>query len=341
MSDLTSTSWAELDASNNQSSPEGWPTGMFPNGVEPSARMNMGALKRHFNRINPVYPTTQTTTDAYVITPTQALVGYGLYEHWRARFNIANNSTSPTINISALGPLNFVKYSNGSKVALAAGDIQAQDHGFWYDGAGNAVLTNPAGVTNLSATTNTALAFSAATGAVVAAFKPSLLPAKAAPTSSDSVVITDATQNNAPLTALLSAVAASIQQTGTWTPSLQFGGAAVSMTYGTQSGDFVKIGNLVIATFDITLTAKGSSTGNASIAGLPFTVHNSGPAGGTGGIIANYANLASLTGAPGTQGSANGTTLSINQTGAAGSASLTEANFTNTSTIIGNLVYYT
>lgn len=155
MTDISTTSWSEIDASNTQSPPEGWPAGMFPNAVEGAARMHMGAMKRTWNRLNPVYTTTQTTSDAYVLTPSQAVTGYGLYERWRARFNIANASTSPTIVVSALGPLNFVKYSGGSKVALAGGDIQAQDHEFWYDGAGNALLINPAVPVLFSKFTNT------------------------------------------------------------------------------------------------------------------------------------------------------------------------------------------
>ena len=60
---------------------------------------------------------------------------------------------------------------------------------------------------------------------------------------------------------------------GTWTPSLLFGGAAVSMTYGTNglTGTYTKVGNQVTAKGWIQLTAKGSSTGVVTIGGLPFT----------------------------------------------------------------------
>ena len=58
---------------------------------------------------------------------------------------------------------------------------------------------------------------------------------------------------------------------GTWTPSLKFDGADILMTYGTQTGHYTKIGNLVHIQLRITLTNKGTSTGNATIAGLPFT----------------------------------------------------------------------
>lgn len=48
------TNWSELDANNNKAAPNGWPEGMMPSGVNDSARADKGALKRHWNRINPV-----------------------------------------------------------------------------------------------------------------------------------------------------------------------------------------------------------------------------------------------------------------------------------------------
>jgi hypothetical protein len=52
---------------------------------------------------------------------------------------------------------------------------------------------------------------------------------------------------------------------------LLFGGANTGMTYSAQTGLYTKIGNAVVFSIRIVLTAKGSSTGNASISGLPFT----------------------------------------------------------------------
>jgi hypothetical protein len=58
---------------------------------------------------------------------------------------------------------------------------------------------------------------------------------------------------------------------GTWTPALYFGGNAVGLTYASRFGTYTKIGNLVSATVQISLSANGSSTGEATILGLPFT----------------------------------------------------------------------
>jgi hypothetical protein len=58
---------------------------------------------------------------------------------------------------------------------------------------------------------------------------------------------------------------------GTWTATLNFGGASVGMTYGQRTGNYTKVGRQVSATVYIELSAKGSSTGNAIVTGFPFT----------------------------------------------------------------------
>ena len=60
---------------------------------------------------------------------------------------------------------------------------------------------------------------------------------------------------------------------GTWTPSLEFGGATTGITYGSvQGGSYVKIGRMVTINFGFTLSSKGSASGDATIAGLPFAI---------------------------------------------------------------------
>lgn len=58
---------------------------------------------------------------------------------------------------------------------------------------------------------------------------------------------------------------------GTFTPVLAFGGASVGITYNTQTGVYQRIGNKVTFSINIILTNKGSSTGSATITGLPIT----------------------------------------------------------------------
>ena len=57
--------------------------------------------------------------------------------------------------------------------------------------------------------------------------------------------------------------------TGTFTPTLSFGGASVGITYSQQFGKYTQIGNIVFCYADLQLTSKGSSTGMALINGLP------------------------------------------------------------------------
>lgn len=58
---------------------------------------------------------------------------------------------------------------------------------------------------------------------------------------------------------------------GNWTPVLRFGGATTGITYSTQSGSYTRVGRLVFLTCRLTLTSKGSATGQADIAGMPFS----------------------------------------------------------------------
>lgn len=58
---------------------------------------------------------------------------------------------------------------------------------------------------------------------------------------------------------------------GTWTPSLTFSGLSVGLTYSSRSGSYIKIGRIVYVNLNIVLSNKGTSTGDATIGGLPFS----------------------------------------------------------------------
>ena len=59
---------------------------------------------------------------------------------------------------------------------------------------------------------------------------------------------------------------------GTWTPTIYFGGASVGVTYSaTRNGFYTKTGNQVTVSCYFVLTSKGTSTGAATVGGLPFT----------------------------------------------------------------------
>lgn len=111
---------------------------------------------------------------------------------------------------------------------------------------------------------------------------------------------------------------------GTFTPTLAFGGASTGITYAVNSGSYTKIGRLVTGRFVMVLSSKGSATGIADIAGLPFTVGAD-----IGSAVTEFSsNFASN--AP-TQGYCSNvsTTLVPIKIGATGNVFLSDADFNN------------
>lgn len=60
--------------------------------------------------------------------------------------------------------------------------------------------------------------------------------------------------------------------TGSWSPELMFNGVSTGITYSTQVGRYVRIGNLVTLFGNVVITSNGSGTGSAQIGNIPFTV---------------------------------------------------------------------
>lgn len=77
---------------------------------------------------------------------------------------------------------------------------------------------------------------------------------------------------------------------GTWTPTVTADGGSSGVTYTTQLGTYVKVGQLVMASFSIVLSNKGTLTGNVQIGGLPFASSNAVNMTFTGSVL--FANLA-------------------------------------------------
>jgi hypothetical protein len=114
MSDLGSSNYSETDASNTAAVPNGWPEGMAPSGVNNSARANMGAEKRFWNRINAVKTTGGTSTN-YTLTYDQAAAQYYDGELFTFIAN-ATNAAAATLNINSLG---------ARQIALFGGNLLA------------------------------------------------------------------------------------------------------------------------------------------------------------------------------------------------------------------------
>lgn len=67
----------------------------------------------------------------------------------------------------------------------------------------------------------------------------------------------------------------SFYEEGMWTPGLEFGGGSGGITYSTQGGSYTRIGNVCYVCHSLQLTNKGTSTGVATLTGLPFTADTS------------------------------------------------------------------
>lgn len=116
---------------------------------------------------------------------------------------------------------------------------------------------------------------------------------------------------------------------GTFTPDMKFGGASTGITYTSRSGKYNRVGKKVTVEIEVILSSKGSSTGVATIGGLPYTNGS-----GYGGVnIGYYNNFASgvniLARIP-----ASGTAVQLSKSGGTASVDLIDTDFTNTSHIV-------
>jgi hypothetical protein len=129
-----------------------------------------------------------------------------------------------------------------------------------------------------------------------------------------------------------------------WTPSLTFAGAAVSMTYSSRSGIYIKLGRLVVAGFILALSAKGSSVGDAAVLGMPSTTSYL-PQGNNAWGVLSWANMSTALVSGGMQCFDSGGTHALviigNTAAATTQGSLNNTHFGNTTTLRGSIAYVT
>ena len=118
------------------------------------------------------------------------------------------------------------------------------------------------------------------------------------------------------------------------TVSLQIGGSATGIT-GTQSSSCVQTGKNVLLSVAISLTNKGSGSGavTLSFSGLPV------PAMAGTAIVSDLMNMLGLTSSVDAYLPASVSEIFLNQTGATGTAGLTDINLTNTSSFNLTMAY--
>ncbi|MBM7045456.1 hypothetical protein [Rhizobium lusitanum] len=132
---------------------------------------------------------------------------------------------------------------------------------------------------------------------------------------------------------LTAAATATASVGGSWTPILAFGGGSTGITYSTQSGTWQRIGPFIYVSFTITLTSKGSSTGAATVSGLPIATSS-------GGSLLIVAGSNFVTQSPTFGVIAAGTTsASIGVAGSTGPVALTDTNFSATTSLTMSGVY--
>jgi hypothetical protein len=125
---------------------------------------------------------------------------------------------------------------------------------------------------------------------------------------------------------------------GTWTMGVAFDGASAGVTYSQNTGTYTKIGRQVTVNGRMDLTSKGSSTGDAAITGLPFTVPNNVANNSAASLV-----LISVSFANQFEGFAveNSTIISLFETTILGAlTTLTNADFANNSAIVVSLTYF-
>jgi hypothetical protein len=117
-------------------------------------------------------------------------------------------------------------------------------------------------------------------------------------------------------------------EVGTWTPGVTFNGNSTGVTYSANNAaTYTKIGNRVYVSGYLILTNKGSSTGAASITGLPFATPNSF---GATSAISLYPDAVTYTGTIFGVIARNGSTIDLVQYSVLGvQSSLTDTNFAN------------
>jgi len=144
-----------------------------------------------------------------------------------------------------------------------------------------------------------------------------------------------------PATAVPSANANTLDdyEEGTWTPDLQFGGAKVGITYtATLGGYYTKIGRTVHLNGVFGLTSKGSSTGSATIAGLPFSTISG--AGGRSAATIGYDYQVSFANQIMAHTEASASIINLNEVTEAGAlTNITNVDFTNDSLIMLQITY--
>lgn len=124
---------------------------------------------------------------------------------------------------------------------------------------------------------------------------------------------------------------------GSWTPTITFGGGSTGITYDSNLGRWLRIGRFVYLVGFIDMSAKGSSTGNAAVAGMPFSIATVALTGASYffSMVAGIDSIFLVQ-------SAGNSTMLVQKNDAAGSTiQCTDADFTNNTRLGVGIGYFT
>lgn len=144
--DISQGNWQEVDGNNNQAAPNGFPEGMFPSGLNDSARQLMGATKRFWDRINGTVKATTVGND-YTYAPAVAAPALADGEVYCFRIDTAN--TGPArLNVGVGGFQQITKPYSGGTVSLSPSDMIVGSFAqvVWDSLSANFVLLNNPGL---------------------------------------------------------------------------------------------------------------------------------------------------------------------------------------------------
>lgn len=300
-------------------------------GIPPSSTgmdYSSGNVSGRFYALGPDVSTNANITfTSYNGNATNAKLGLTVRNSGFLQFNqytagglLATDTSSNVLNRTLTGTANEITVTNGNGAS------------------GNPTISIPSAVTLTGKTLTGGTYASAALNGSLGATTPSTVAATTVTASG--LITANGGQIKFPATASLSSDVNTLDdyEEGTWTPSISFGGASVGATYnGTTTARYVKIGRNVWISGLLYLTAKGSSTGVAGIASLPFTPTST-PAVGTVGFSSGFSGL---TGTMSITRAATAGEFTIYQGTATGNTALTDAVFTDTSRIYFNAWYET
>lgn len=122
--DISQTEWNELDDDNDSSSGAGFPEGMPAGRLNDASRAVMGAIKRWYNQSIPKKTDTGGSSTQYTVTYSVAPTSLADGMTFLLAFD-KSCGNAPTLNVNSLGAKALYKFSGSAWVAVAAGDIHA------------------------------------------------------------------------------------------------------------------------------------------------------------------------------------------------------------------------